>query len=73
MTIFQVCLHIEKRTPPRSLFPFSIHYSFFIIHFSLSYPHSILQTQAEQRKQARSAQRAAGMAQRLRFTPAAER
>ncbi len=37
------------------------------------YPHRRRQTQAEERKQARSAQRAAGMAQRLFFTPAAEK
>ena len=34
---------------------------------------SSLHTQAEERKQAMSAQSAAGMAQRLFFTPAAER
>ncbi len=45
-------------------------------HFSLfifSHLHIILHAQAAERKQARSAQRAAGTAQRLFFTPAAEK
>ena len=37
------------------------------------YPHSHRHTHAAERKQARSAQRAAGTAQRLSFTPAAEK
>ena len=52
---------------PRPLFTF--HFSL----FSFYRPHRSRQIQDAERKQARSAQRAAGTAQRLPFTPAAEK